>query len=231
MGIRKRMEESQLIAILTDKLVEVAQNPDMRKEFAVKYSVGYAGITHEIILNKNNPPMSDMEQFFLAYHYLMELDTLSETENPDDDAVDEITDKAAQWINQVQDRNSFRELSLMYHRCMYDICCKWNDEEGINFHGSEYNKNQESVPKRFRAKKDTFDYWYAEAEKRDWAAMIIVSLCYRDGRLVIANERLSELWKQLARSTYNYYNPNEKPFEEAYAEIEEDIKPKEDEKV
>ena len=223
------MEESQLIAILTDKLVEVAQNPDMRKEFAVKYSVGYAGITHEIILNKNNPPMSDMEQFFLAYHYLMELDTLSEAEDPDDEAVDEISDKAAHWANQVQDQNSFRELALMYHRCMYEICCKWNYTEGINFHGSEYNKRQESVSKRFHAKKDTFDYWYAEAEKRDWAAMIIVSLCYRDGRLVIANERLSELWKQLARSTYNYYNPNEKPFEEAYAEIEEDIKPKEDE--
>lgn len=217
------IEESQLIEILTNKLVEVAQHPDMRKEFSISYMAGHDGLSHEMVLHKNYPPMSDMEQFILAYHYLAELDTLTEAEAPDEEAVDEITDKAAQWANQVQDHNSYRELALLYHRCMYEIYCKWNDEEGMNLHRSEYQKCQKSTPKKFRAKKDSFDYWYAEAEKHNWEAMIIVSLCYHYGGHVRKNARLSELWKQLARSTYNYYNPNGKPFDEVYAEIEEEM--------
>lgn len=97
-------------------------------------------------------PMAEMEQFFLAYHYLMELDTLSEADDPDEDTVYEITNKAAQWINLVQDGNSYKELAMMYHRCMYDIYCKWNNDEGINHHGLEYQKCEESTPKQFRAK-------------------------------------------------------------------------------
>lgn len=217
------IEESQLIEILTNKLVEVAQHPDMRKEFSVSYMAGHDGLSHEIFLYKNIPPMSDMEQFFLAYHYLAELGNLMEAEYPDEKAVDEIGDKAEQWADQVQDDNSYRELSLMYHRCMYEIYSKWNDEEGMNLFRSEYQKCQESTPKKFRAQKDSFDYWYAEAEKHDWGAMIIVSLCYRYGSHVRKNVRLSELWKQLARSTYNYYNPNGQPFDEVFAEVEKEM--------
>ena len=187
------IEESGLKEILTEKLVQVAQHPDMRKNFTVRYSVGHDGLSHNIILNKNNPPMSDMEQFFLAYHYLMELDTLSEADDPDEDAVYEITNKAAQWINLVQDGNSYKELAMMYHRCMYDIYCKWNNDEGINHHGLEYQKCEESTPKQFRAKKGSFDYWYAEAEKHNWEAMMVVSGCYSRGVTVRENTRLSEL--------------------------------------
>lgn len=217
------IEEHELKEILTEKLMQVAQHPDMRKKFTVSYMAGHDVLTHDIILNKNNPPMSDMEQFFLAYHYLMELDTLSEAEDPDEDAVDEITDKAAQWINQVQDSNSYKELVMMHHRCMYEICCKWNNDEGISYFGLEYQKCEKSTPKQFRAKKGSFDYWYAEAEKRDWEAMIVVSVCYFHGIVVRENTRLGELWKTMARSTYNYYNHDGQPFDEVYAEVEGNI--------
>ena len=56
--------EKEFLELLTDKLIEVANNPKLRKEFRVSYDEG-ADIT-SIMFYKNEPLMSEIEDYALA---------------------------------------------------------------------------------------------------------------------------------------------------------------------
>ena len=56
--------EKEFLELLTDKLIEVANNPKLRKEFRVSYDEG-SDIT-SIVFYKNEPLMSEIEDYALA---------------------------------------------------------------------------------------------------------------------------------------------------------------------
>ena len=56
--------EKEYLELLTDKLIEVAHNPKLRKEFRVSYDEG-SDIT-SIVFYKNEPLMSEIEDYALA---------------------------------------------------------------------------------------------------------------------------------------------------------------------
>lgn len=56
--------EKEFLELLTDKLIEVAHNPKLRKEFRVSYDEG-SDIT-SIVFYKNEPLMSEIEDYALA---------------------------------------------------------------------------------------------------------------------------------------------------------------------
>ena len=56
--------EKEFLELLTDKLIEVAHNPKLRKEFRVSYDEG-TDIT-SIVFYKNEPLMSEIEDYALA---------------------------------------------------------------------------------------------------------------------------------------------------------------------
>ena len=56
--------EKEFLELLTDKLIEVANNPKLRKEFRVSYDEG-SDIT-SIAFYKNEPLMSEIEDYALA---------------------------------------------------------------------------------------------------------------------------------------------------------------------
>lgn len=56
--------EKDFLELLTDKLIEVAHNPKLRKEFRVSYDEG-SDIT-SIVFYKNEPLMSEIEDYALA---------------------------------------------------------------------------------------------------------------------------------------------------------------------
>lgn len=216
------VDESQLIDKLTDKLIQVAQKPNMRKEFSVTYDTGN-GRFFTVVFHKNKPPMFAIEQFFLTAYYVEEFERMAKLENIPDITIPIIIDKTAPWIKPVADK----ELRLRLHRSLMEIYSKIGSEKGVEHHRAEYEKWEQKESKLYRVKDGTFDYYYAEAEKHDWGAMIVLSVCYHYGITVRKNDRLSELWKKMARSTYNYYEPNGRPFEEEFAEIEAMVTEKE----
>lgn len=212
------IDESPLIDKLTDKLIEVAQKPSLRKEFSVTYDAG-GGHLSTVVFHKNMPPMFAMEQFFMTAYYVEKFEWMASLEYIPDKTIPIIIDKTAPWIKPVADK----ELRLRFHRSQMEIYSKIGSEKGVEHHRAEYEKWEQMEAKPYRVKNDTFEYWYAEAEKRDWEAMIIVSVCYYHGIVARENARLGELWKQLARSTRNYYEPNGRPFEEVYAKKETEL--------
>ena len=216
------IDESKLIDKLTDKLIQVAQKPNMRKEFSVTYDTGN-GRFSTVVFQKNKPPMFAIEQFFLTAYYVEEFERMAKLENIPDITIPIIIDKTAPWIKPVADK----ELRLRLHRSLMEIYSKIGSEKGVEHHRAEYEKWKQKESKLYRVKDGTFDYYYAEAEKHDWGAMIVLSVCYHYGITVRKNDRLSELWKKMARSTYNYYEPNGRPFEEEFAEIEAMVTEKE----
>lgn len=216
------IDESKLIDKLTDKLIQVAQKPNMRKEFGVTYDTGN-GRFSTVVFHKNKPPMFAIEQFLLTAYYVEEFERMAKLENIPDITIPIIIDKTAPWIKPVADK----ELRLRLHRSLMEIYSKIGSEKGVEHHRAEYEKWEQKESKPYRVKDGTFDYYYAEAEKHDWGAMIVLSVCYHYGITVRKNDRLSELWKKMARSTYNYYEPNGRPFEEEFAEIEAMVTEKE----
>lgn len=56
--------EKEFLELLTDKLIEVAHNPKLRKEFRVSYDEGPDIIS--IVFYKNEPLMSEIEDYALA---------------------------------------------------------------------------------------------------------------------------------------------------------------------
>ena len=57
--------EKEFLELLTDKLIEVAHNPKLRKEFRVSYDEGF-DIT-SIVFYKNEPLMSEIEEQSASY--------------------------------------------------------------------------------------------------------------------------------------------------------------------
>ena len=212
------IDESQLIDKLTDKLIMVAQKPDMRKEFTVTYDAGGGRFPTQCFY-KNDPPMSIIEQFFMAQYYVAEFETVAESENLVYDLLSIAMDRTTTWVNQLFGQWQ-KELLMRYHRSLAEIFSKIGYEDFAEEERAELEECKQFEQKPYRAKKFSFDYWYAEAEKHDWEAMVVVSVSYHYGGQVRENVRLAEQWKQMARSTYNYYEPNGRPFEEVFAEIE-----------
>ena len=56
--------EKEFLELLTDKLIEVAHNPKLRKEFRVSYDEGSDNTS--IVFYKNEPLMSEIEDYALA---------------------------------------------------------------------------------------------------------------------------------------------------------------------
>ena len=212
------IDESQLIDKLTDKLIMVAQKPDMRKEFTVTYDAGGGRFPTQCFY-KNDPPMSIIEQFFMAHYYVAEFETIAESEDLVCELLSIAMHRTAIWVNQLFGQWQ-KELLMRYHRSLAEIFSKIGYEDLAEEERAGIEECKQFEQKPYRPKKYSFDYWYAEAEKHDWEAMIVVSIFYHYGGFVRKNDRLSELWKQQARSTYNYYNPDGQPFDEVYAEIE-----------
>ena len=156
----------------------------------------------------------------MAHNYVAEFETVAESENLVYDLLSIAMDRTTTWVNQLFGQWQ-KELLMRYHRSLAEIFSTMGYEDFAEEERAELEKCKQFEQKPYRAKKYSFDYWYAEAEKHDWEAMIVVSIFYHyGGGFVRKNDRLSELWKQLARSTYNYYNPDGQPFDEVYAEIE-----------
>lgn len=216
------LDESILIDVLTKKLIVIAKQPNLRNRYTVTYVNG-DGFDTTLSFSKSRPPMSFIEQYYLARCYLNELDRLLSKHEYDAPAITQTFQKVTEYMQQPFSDECYRGLRIDLLHCCLKIANHYDNKQDITTYQNEYQELLRSNPKPFRAKKGSFDYWYSKAEKHDWYAMIIVSLCYRDGRLVIANDRLSNCWYKLAKSTYNYYNPNGKPFEEEYIEIESEI--------
>lgn len=222
------VDESKLIGILTDKLVQVAQKPNMRKEFSVTYDAG-SGIYQTLFFYKNDPPMSQIEQVFMASYYVTELEKVADSEDTIGILFPLAIKKTVNWINKVGEGKWRKEILVRYYQSIEKIFSKLGDEESVDEYHAQCEECKQFDPKPYRTKKYSFDYWYAEAEKHDWEAMIVVSIYYHYGGFVGKNERLSELWKSMAKITYNYYEPNERPFDEVYAEIRGEMVHKETE--
>ena len=212
------IDESHLIDILTDKLIEVAQKPSMRKVFSVTCDVG-DGHTLTVVFHKNMPPMFAMEEFFMTAYYVDLFEWMAGLESIPEEILKIIFDRTAPWIQPVADK----ELRLRFHRSLMEIFSKLGNKECYEHERIQYEKWEQMESKPYRVEKGSFDYWYAKAEKRDWEAMIDLSVWYRRGIAVRKNERLAEFWKNAARSTYHYYEPQGRHFEEVYAEEESEL--------
>lgn len=213
------VDESQLIDKLTDKLIEVAQKPNMRKEFSVTFDAG-GSHSFTVSLYKNDPPMYQMEQYFMAAYYVEVFEWVASSDYIPYGLFGMAIDRFLIWLNQVDQINMAKKLHLRYHQIMMEVYSKVGSDKGVETHRSRFETWKQQDPKPYHVTKGTFDYWYAKAEKRDWVAMIALSVWYRLGAGVRGNTRLSEFWKQMAQSNYHYYKPNGRPFEEEYAEIE-----------
>ena len=163
--------------------------------------------------------MSLAEQFFMAAYYIDQLEWVATLEDIPCGLLTIAFDRTAKWLTQIDEENTEKVLYLRCHQSMIGIYTKINNKAGAERHRAEFEKWKQKDLKPYRPKKWLFDYWYAEAEKQNWEAMIVVSIFYHYGGQVRENARLSELWKKLARSTYNYYEPNGQPFDEVYADI------------
>ena len=213
------IDESLLLDRLTDKLIQVAQKPNMRKSFSVSYDAGGGRFT-TLFFYKNKPPMSLAEQFFMAAYYIDQLEWVATLEDIPVELLTIAFDRTGKWLKQVEEENTEKELYLRCHQSMIEIYSKIGNEKGAEHHRAEYEKWTHCDPKPYSVKHNTFDDFYGRAEKQDWVAMSVLSVCYHSGILVRENIRLSELWKKMAKSTYHYFEPNGKPFEEEFAEIE-----------
>lgn len=87
------ISEEQIIKSVTDKLIEVAKHPEMRKEFLVTVK------NTQIYCYKNTPLMCDIDRYVLSTYYACLLALYAKT----DDDLTEFFNKSLEHINQMVD--------------------------------------------------------------------------------------------------------------------------------
>lgn len=210
------MKEQEVIKVLTDKLVQVAKWPNMRKEFTVSLKID-SNTRWTLSFYKNEPKMASIEAYTLVLYYA-EL-FMSAKNKMEEEKEQEYKDKALEYLGNIEDAVDQAVAGTLYCSALFHYYEKNEDFNNAYWAVRQWVMCSTLTPEG--ASEGSFNKYVTYLKHDEDAQYLLDIIDNCNAYMEEQKEKCGEDWDRYVNSVYDYmYSQLDEEDESCYAVVE-----------